>query len=69
MRFTVTASVLLLTVGAVQAKPPEDPKVAEARQHFESGLARYNLKEYRAAIDELPRSPGFLRAHLASRSR
>ena len=52
MRFTVAASVILLTAGVVHARPAEDPKVAEARQHYESGLARYNLKEYKAAIEE-----------------
>ncbi|MGZ3408359.1 MAG: tetratricopeptide repeat protein, partial [Polyangia bacterium] len=26
--------------------------MVEARQHYESGLARYNLKEYKAAIEE-----------------
>ena len=42
--------MLLSSVAA--ARPGIDPKTAEARGHFESGLARYNLKEYKAAIEE-----------------
>src|SRR3954463_12832724 len=45
-------AIISMVAGPATAKPPEDPKVAEARQHYESGLARYNLKEYKAAIEE-----------------
>lgn len=45
-------AVLLITAGVAAARPGEDAKTAEARAHFESGLARYNLKEYKAAIEE-----------------
>ena len=42
----------LLVCAAAYARPPEDPTIAEARRHYEAGLARFNLKEYKAAVEE-----------------
>ena len=52
MRFAIAAALLCCAAGAARARPPEDPKIAEARLHYESGLARFNLKEYKPAIEE-----------------
>ncbi|MCA1664623.1 MAG: hypothetical protein LC659_10200 [Myxococcales bacterium] len=51
MRFCVVAALVLLAAAPVDAKP-EDPKIAAARQHYEAGLAHYNLEEYRDAVVE-----------------
>src|SRR5690242_15095704 len=42
----------MATSSVALAKAPEDPKIAEAKQHFESGMAHFNLQEYKAAVDE-----------------
>jgi len=44
---------LCLAPFTVAAAPPDnDPKLEEARQHYESGLAHFNLREYQAAIED-----------------
>jgi hypothetical protein len=44
---------LLLLAGTLQAEArPEDPKIAGARQRYESGLAHFNLQEYGPAIED-----------------
>jgi hypothetical protein len=43
---------LLQLTGSVGARPSDDPDTAEARRHFQRGLAHYNLYEYKDAITE-----------------
>jgi tetratricopeptide (TPR) repeat protein len=45
------AAILFLTTVA-SAKPADDPRTVEAKQHYQSGLAHYNLQEFKAAIEE-----------------
>ncbi len=47
------ASVLVLAAvsGTAVAKSESGPK-AEARRHFDAGMAHFNLREYKPAIDE-----------------
>jgi hypothetical protein len=49
--------LLILGVGALaqaQQGPPTapDPRAAEAKQHYENGMAHFNLEEWEAAIEE-----------------
>jgi tetratricopeptide (TPR) repeat protein len=37
---------------AQPAPPPADPRAAEAKQHYENGMAHFNLEEWDAAIEE-----------------
>jgi iron complex outermembrane receptor protein len=50
VRAVLVAALLMSTTA--QARPTEDPKRAEAREHYEAGLARFNLREYDSAIAE-----------------
>jgi len=47
------AWVLVTLCGTVAwARPAEDPKVTETKEHYERGLARFNLQEFKDAIVE-----------------
>ena len=37
---------------AQPAPPPADPRASEAKQHYENGMAHFNLEEWEAAIEE-----------------
>src|SRR5438105_13617435 len=47
-------SLILLSAVAVAqpAPPPADPRASEAKQHYENGMAHFNLEEWEAAIEE-----------------
>jgi tetratricopeptide (TPR) repeat protein len=48
----VALAVSILAHGAAIANADEGADRAEARRHFESGLAHFNLREYRQAVDD-----------------
>ncbi len=43
---------LVLLVGLTATAAPPDPKAAQAKELYESGLAHFNLQEYKQAIDD-----------------
>jgi len=47
----IVVSILAGSI-TVEAKPPENPKSALARQHYEAGLAAFNLRDFKTAIAE-----------------
>jgi tetratricopeptide (TPR) repeat protein len=52
---TRTVLILVALMGCdavVLAKPPDDPKAVQARQHYEAGLGHFNLREFPQAIAE-----------------
>jgi iron complex outermembrane receptor protein len=51
MKRTPLVVAILLSAVAF-AKPPADPKAQEAREHFKSGMAHFNLQEYKDAIPD-----------------
>lgn len=52
MRVLKLALISILLVASSAWAGPEDARLAEAKQHYESGLAHFNLQEYKQAIDE-----------------
>ncbi len=52
VKFAIAVGVILTTFAVAHAKAPEDPTIAEAKRHYEAGLAHFNLREYKAAVDE-----------------
>jgi tetratricopeptide (TPR) repeat protein len=48
---TVMIATLIGAAGA-HAKPVPDPRVDQARQHYDSGLAHFNLREFKEAIED-----------------
>jgi iron complex outermembrane receptor protein len=48
---TFVAAALILQVGLASAAPSEATK-AEARRHYDAGLAHFNLREYSQAVEE-----------------
>jgi tetratricopeptide (TPR) repeat protein len=54
MRFRLVGIVLGFWCVGLASSAASSPKerMAEVREHYESGMAHYNLKEYKAAIDE-----------------
>src|SRR6185369_2327988 len=52
MVVTVVAALAAGGARAQPAPPPAQNPEAEARQHYRSGLAHYDLGEYQAALEE-----------------
>lgn len=44
--------IVVALASSVRAKPADSPKAAQARQHYEAGLAAFNLRDFKAAITE-----------------
>jgi len=52
MRGLVSLLLVSAVATAQPAPPPADPRAAEAKQHYENGMAHFNLEEWEAAIEE-----------------
>jgi tetratricopeptide (TPR) repeat protein len=52
MKCVVVLALCLAPFAVAGAAPDADPKLEEAKQRYESGLAHFNLREYQAAIED-----------------